>query len=74
MASPRASGLSFAFTFAFFVYSHAILSTIFFFLCIHAVMVYLTCRDPYFMETLTARLRCGKTDNLKKSGGNRYEP
>lgn len=44
------------------------------FAVLHAASVVLTRRDPFFIEVLQARIRCGKTRNIRPVRGNRYVP
>jgi type IV secretory pathway TrbD component len=38
----------------------------------HAVAVWLTYRDRYFVEVMRARFRCHRTRNLRRAEGHRY--
>jgi hypothetical protein len=42
------------------------------FLIIHGCMIFLSSKDPYFINVLIAKLRCRKTKNILQSKDNVY--
>jgi hypothetical protein len=42
------------------------------FLIIHGCMIFLSSKDPYFINTLIAKLRCRKTKNILQGKDNVY--
>ena len=42
------------------------------FLTIHGCMIFLSSKDPYFINVLIAKLRCRKTKNIIKTKDNVY--
>jgi hypothetical protein len=43
-----------------------------FFLVIHGYMVFLSSKDPYFVNVIMAKLRCRKTKNIVRTKDNVY--
>jgi hypothetical protein len=73
LASPKATLLSFCLTGIFSVLTRNILMGLWIFLILQAGMIFLTYRDPYWLETRLAFLKCKKTAPFHECG-NRYEP
>ncbi len=73
MASPKATILSFCLTGILCVFCRNILLGLWAFLCLQSAMIFLSYKDPYWLDTLLAFLKCKKTEP-KNQPGNRYEP
>jgi len=73
MASPKATILSFCVTGIICVLLRNVLLGLWFFLILQSIVILLSYRDPYWLDTLLAFLKCTKTDP-KNQAGNRYEP
>jgi hypothetical protein len=73
MACPKATLLSFCLTGIVCVLIRNILLGLWIFLILQVSVIFLSYRDPYWLDTLLAFLKCKKTHPLNQSG-NRYEP
>jgi hypothetical protein len=72
-ASLKATGVSMSISGVVFLYDFNLLLGFFTFLMLQLLMIYLTYRDYYFMETLVAYFRCIKTQNYYPVKGNLYD-
>lgn len=79
-ASIRATGISLSLCGMIFIFGFklfgmkSIFLTMLSFFVLHGAAIFLTIRDPYFIETWIARIRCGKTKNFQATKENRYDP
>jgi len=73
MACPKATLLSFCLTGVVCVLVRNVLTGLWIFLILQSGMIFVSYRDPYWLDTLLAFLKCKKTDP-KNQAGNRYEP
>jgi len=74
MACPKASGLSVAVSTSLFVFSGNVMLGLWIFMMVHVAMIYMTYKDPYFINARLVFLRCKKTKNYQAIKGNRYDP
>lgn len=74
MACPKASGLSLGASISAFVFSGDIMLGLWLFLMVHSLMIFMTYKDPNFINVRLAYLKCKKTRNYQKTTGNRYDP
>lgn len=74
MACPKATTLSFCLSGIVCVLLQNVLLALWTFLPLQTLMIFLTYKDPYFMNLLFAFLKCKKTKNYYPIRGNRYEP
>jgi len=73
MACPKATLLSFCLTGIICVLVRNVLLGLWVFLILQSSVIFLSYRDPYWLDTLLAFCKCKKTHPLKQIG-NRYEP
>jgi type IV secretory pathway VirB3-like protein len=74
MACPKASGLSVGVSVSLFVFSGSVMLGLWSFLMLHAAMIFMTHKDPHFINARLVFLRCKKTRNYHFIRGNRYDP
>jgi hypothetical protein len=73
MACPKATLLSFCLTGIVCVLVRNVLLGLWVFLILQSIVIFLSYRDPYWLDTLLAFSKCRKTHPLNQPG-NRYEP
>lgn len=74
MACPKASGLSVGSSVTVFIITTDIMWGLWMFFIIHTLMIFMTYKDPYFINARLAFFKCRKTKNYQEVVGNRYDP
>ncbi len=74
MACPKSCGLSVGLSISLFVFSGDVMLGLWVFFIMHTMMIFMTYKDPYFINVRLAYFKCRKTKNYQKTVGNRYDP